>query len=57
MLDNVRFVRFEGLEVSRSISSDVLSTKPEDERAVRLGVDNHTSRIYNILLAVVLYYA
>ena len=43
MLDNVQFVRFEGLGGSRSISLDVLRTKPEGEKAVRLGLDNYTS--------------
>ena len=42
-----------GLGVSRSISSDVLCMKLEaleGEMAVRLGLDNHTSRSYNVFL-------
>jgi len=46
MLDNVRF---EGLGGSRSISSDELC-RPEGEKAVRLGLDNHTSRSPNVSL-------
>jgi len=38
MLDNVLF---EGLGGSRSISLDILRTKPEGEKAVCLGLDNH----------------
>jgi len=35
---------------SRLISSDVLRTKPEGEKGVRLGLDNHTGRYHNISL-------
>jgi len=51
MLDNVLF---EGLGGSRSSSPDELSTKPEGEKAVCLGLDNHTSRIPNVSYLLVL---